>query len=359
VVGRWVDSGVAQGSRYHLVASNLRVSQPGPRAAGSLQPGPQVGAGPKALHLPALACRGRCGDRRPRVRGAAPGGVGVVRTGRGEAGRGGGGWAWVSGARGGQGLGRSALVWGDSLGDAGRVPSSSSCLSGPAFPSLRPPLRSGAAAVAAAAASSAVMSAPAGSPHPAASARIPPKLGGATASGAAAPAGPGPAPPQQNGEAGGRPGRGAGPSAAGRPARRGGSGRAEPGRRGRWARSCAGSAGRRPRPGRGGAVRGEGAPAWGGGGRAVYVMGPPAPTSLGGGWRRQWRSTCVVTLCCPAREGRVVPKRPLGRGRRVRGLGEQGAGWGVVPLVPQGNRLDFGGPASTLPAGNLSSDASL
>nr|XP_020032727.1 protein transport protein Sec24B isoform X2 [Castor canadensis] len=43
------------------------------------------------------------------------------------------------------------------------------------------------------------MSAPAGSPHPAASARIPPKLGGATASGAAAPAGPGPAPPQQNG----------------------------------------------------------------------------------------------------------------------------------------------------------------
>ncbi|XP_020032728.2 protein transport protein Sec24B isoform X2 [Castor canadensis] len=45
------------------------------------------------------------------------------------------------------------------------------------------------------------MSAPAGSPHPAASARIPPKLGGATASGAAAPAGPGPAPPQQNGPA--------------------------------------------------------------------------------------------------------------------------------------------------------------
>ncbi|XP_034886152.1 protein transport protein Sec24B isoform X3 [Mirounga angustirostris] len=45
------------------------------------------------------------------------------------------------------------------------------------------------------------MSAPAESPHPAASARIPPKLGGAAASGAAAPAGPGPAPHQQNGPA--------------------------------------------------------------------------------------------------------------------------------------------------------------
>ncbi|KAM5287545.1 protein transport protein Sec24B isoform 6-T6 [Hipposideros larvatus] len=43
------------------------------------------------------------------------------------------------------------------------------------------------------------MSAPAGSSHPAASARIPPKLGAATASGAAA--GPGPAPHQQNGPA--------------------------------------------------------------------------------------------------------------------------------------------------------------
>ncbi|XDA77332.1 hypothetical protein R6Z07M_007435 [Ovis aries] len=45
------------------------------------------------------------------------------------------------------------------------------------------------------------MSAPAGSPHPAASARIPPKLGGAAASGAAAPAGPGPGPHRQNGPA--------------------------------------------------------------------------------------------------------------------------------------------------------------
>uniref|UniRef100_A0A667G599 SEC24 homolog B, COPII coat complex component n=1 Tax=Lynx canadensis TaxID=61383 RepID=A0A667G599_LYNCA len=45
------------------------------------------------------------------------------------------------------------------------------------------------------------MSAPAESPHPAASARIPPKLGGAAASGAAAPAGLGPAPHQQNGPA--------------------------------------------------------------------------------------------------------------------------------------------------------------
>uniref|UniRef100_A0A8C9IEM0 SEC24 homolog B, COPII coat complex component n=1 Tax=Piliocolobus tephrosceles TaxID=591936 RepID=A0A8C9IEM0_9PRIM len=45
------------------------------------------------------------------------------------------------------------------------------------------------------------MSAPAGSPHPAASARIPPKFGGAAASGAAAPAGPAPAPHQQNGPA--------------------------------------------------------------------------------------------------------------------------------------------------------------
>ncbi|XP_058923679.1 protein transport protein Sec24B isoform X4 [Kogia breviceps] len=47
------------------------------------------------------------------------------------------------------------------------------------------------------------MSAPAGSPHPAASSRIPPKLGGAAASGAAAPAGPapGPGPHQQNGPA--------------------------------------------------------------------------------------------------------------------------------------------------------------
>nr|XP_034814885.1 protein transport protein Sec24B isoform X4 [Pan paniscus] len=47
------------------------------------------------------------------------------------------------------------------------------------------------------------MSAPAGSSHPAASARIPPKFGGAAVSGAAAPAGPGagPAPHQQNGPA--------------------------------------------------------------------------------------------------------------------------------------------------------------
>ncbi|XP_029091215.1 protein transport protein Sec24B isoform X7 [Monodon monoceros] len=45
------------------------------------------------------------------------------------------------------------------------------------------------------------MSAPAGSPHPAASSRIPPKLGGAAASGPAAPAGPGPGPHQQNGPA--------------------------------------------------------------------------------------------------------------------------------------------------------------
>ncbi|XP_057561660.1 protein transport protein Sec24B isoform X3 [Hippopotamus amphibius kiboko] len=45
------------------------------------------------------------------------------------------------------------------------------------------------------------MSAPAGSPHAAASARMPPKLGGAAASGAAAPAGPGPAPHKQNGPA--------------------------------------------------------------------------------------------------------------------------------------------------------------
>ncbi|XP_023975095.1 protein transport protein Sec24B isoform X4 [Physeter macrocephalus] len=45
------------------------------------------------------------------------------------------------------------------------------------------------------------MSAPSGSPHPAASSRIPPKLGGAAASGAAAPAGPGPGPHQQNGPA--------------------------------------------------------------------------------------------------------------------------------------------------------------
>ncbi|XP_039324337.1 protein transport protein Sec24B isoform X2 [Saimiri boliviensis] len=45
------------------------------------------------------------------------------------------------------------------------------------------------------------MSAPAGSPHPAASARIPPKFGGAAASGAAASAGPGSAPHQQNGPA--------------------------------------------------------------------------------------------------------------------------------------------------------------
>ncbi|XP_075400054.1 protein transport protein Sec24B isoform X2 [Tenrec ecaudatus] len=46
------------------------------------------------------------------------------------------------------------------------------------------------------------MSAPAGSPHPATNARIPPKLGGAAATGAAAPAGPGLAPPpQQNGPA--------------------------------------------------------------------------------------------------------------------------------------------------------------
>ncbi|XP_028361815.2 protein transport protein Sec24B isoform X3 [Phyllostomus discolor] len=45
------------------------------------------------------------------------------------------------------------------------------------------------------------MSGPAGSPHPAASARIQPKLGGAAASGAAAGPGAGPAPHQQNGPA--------------------------------------------------------------------------------------------------------------------------------------------------------------
>ncbi|KAI5226025.1 Protein Transport Protein Sec24B [Manis pentadactyla] len=45
------------------------------------------------------------------------------------------------------------------------------------------------------------MSAPAGSPHPAASARIPPKLGGAASSGAAAPVAPCSAPHQQNGPA--------------------------------------------------------------------------------------------------------------------------------------------------------------
>ncbi|XP_053512999.1 protein transport protein Sec24B isoform X2 [Artibeus jamaicensis] len=45
------------------------------------------------------------------------------------------------------------------------------------------------------------MSAPAGSPHPAASARIQPKLGGAAASGAAAGPGAGPPPHQQNGPA--------------------------------------------------------------------------------------------------------------------------------------------------------------
>ncbi|XP_017825834.2 protein transport protein Sec24B isoform X3 [Callithrix jacchus] len=45
------------------------------------------------------------------------------------------------------------------------------------------------------------MSAPAGSPHPAASAQIPPKFGGAAASGAAASADPGSAPHQQNGPA--------------------------------------------------------------------------------------------------------------------------------------------------------------
>ncbi|XP_058522903.1 protein transport protein Sec24B isoform X2 [Ochotona princeps] len=45
------------------------------------------------------------------------------------------------------------------------------------------------------------MSAPAGSPHPAASARIPPKFGGAAASGPAAPTDPNPAPHQQNGPA--------------------------------------------------------------------------------------------------------------------------------------------------------------
>nr|KAF6502486.1 SEC24-like protein B, COPII coat complex component [Molossus molossus] len=45
------------------------------------------------------------------------------------------------------------------------------------------------------------MSVPTGSPHPAASSRIQPKLGGAAASGAAAGSGPGPSPHQQNGPA--------------------------------------------------------------------------------------------------------------------------------------------------------------
>lgn len=70
------------------------------------------------------------------------------------------------------------------------------------------------------------MSAPAGSPHPAAGARMPPKLGGVV---------PGLAPPQQNGEAGGRGearglGRREGERTGERPARWLGAGRAGPGR---------------------------------------------------------------------------------------------------------------------------------
>lgn len=79
------------------------------------------------------------------------------------------------------------------------------------------------------------MSAPAGSPHPAAGARMPPKLGGAVS---------GLAPPQQNGEARdrgaarglGRPegeGESEGGRAGGRPAPWLGAGRAGPGRP-RW-----------------------------------------------------------------------------------------------------------------------------
>lgn len=90
----------------------------------------------------------------------------------------------------------------------------------PSLPSAHLPERSSRAA--AAAASSAVMSAPAGSPHPAASARIPPKFGGAAASGPTASTDPSPAPHQQNGEAGEAPGL----VSAGRPARPGRGGAA-------------------------------------------------------------------------------------------------------------------------------------
>lgn len=105
------------------------------------------------------------------------------------------------------------------------------------------------------------MSAPAGSPHPAAGARMPPKLGGAVS---------GLAPPQQNGEAGGR------GAAWGLGRRKGGraGGRAG-GLRGGWGRAGQGRTGEAavgPR-GRGGAWRprcGEGSD------RRAGRAGPPA-----------------------------------------------------------------------------------
>uniref|UniRef100_A0A8B9WC27 SEC24 homolog B, COPII coat complex component n=1 Tax=Bos mutus grunniens TaxID=30521 RepID=A0A8B9WC27_BOSMU len=180
---------VRRGSRPRAPSIQVHHSRPG-RPPPRAPPPAWVRQDPPAGGAAASAARA-CGERP---------GVGVPRFRAWDGGRAGAGRG--PGARGGP-----AGLWGGARAFQPRsrvTPSVTPAaffplpLASPAPPSLflRPPHRS--RATAAAAASSAVMSAPAGSPHPAASARIPPKLGGAAASGAAAPAGPGPGPHQQN-----------------------------------------------------------------------------------------------------------------------------------------------------------------
>lgn len=167
------------------------------------------------------------------------------------------------------------------------------------------------------------MSVPAGSPHPAASARIPPKLGGAASSGAAAPAAPCSAPHQQNGEAGG-PGVARGLVPAG--SLRGRSGRAG---RGGWVGACRGRAGAGAMGGAGRGQRGwgwfcggpEARGRWGrgGGGREPRCRLKPLRSCRGAGSpcaerqagsrgaeREVWGGLLCTGGQCPSRLGKIA-----------------------------------------------------
>lgn len=182
------------------------------------------------------------------------------------------------------------------------------------------------------------MSAPAGSPHPAAGARMPPKLGGAVS---------GLAPPQQNGEAGGRDaawglGRREGRRESGRAGGlRGDSGRAGPGRGGRggaprprWSPEAAVRQGERPSGRQGGAA-----------GRL------PSRPALPRGRRpeRRGRRPAGPSALTWAPAG--CPGRPFGlrelagrRGRRVRGLRKARSSlgtWWIASFRPQERSFDF------------------
>lgn len=190
------------------------------------------------------------------------------------------------------------------------------------------------------------MSAPAGSPHPAASSRIPPKLGGAAASGAAAPAGPGPGPHQQNGEEGGR-GGARGLVLAGQPARPNRAGREG----GRW------EGGRLPGRGGGRHEVGVGPGGLGGlGGRGGPARGPaqgireqgclcsvtpgPKPRGRVGAIEKGETRHRVKSLLSSPGAGefpRATPSpryRAKSRGRRVRGPWKAGVAMELGGLCP-------------------------